>query len=95
MARALAEYAITGVRTTVPLFQEILDDSDFRAGNFSTAFLPDFLARRKPRSEPEDQLELAVALAAAADAQQRKRDPMPVANHDSRWLIEGRGQLLR
>ncbi len=95
MARALAEYAVTGVRTTVTLFQEILADPEFRAGNFSTAYLPDFLAHRKPRSEPESQLELAVALATAADAQQRKRHPMQAGNHDSRWLIEGRGQLLR
>jgi len=95
MARALAEYAVTGVRTTVALFQEILADSDFRAGNFSTAYLPDFLARRKPRTEPSDQLELAVALAAAAHAQHHKPEPIQTGAYDSRWLTEGRGQLLR
>jgi hypothetical protein len=79
----------------VALFQEILADSDFRADNFSTAYLPDFLARRKPRTEPSDQLELAVALAAAAHAQHHKPEPIQTGAYDSRWLTEGRGQLLR
>ncbi len=95
MARALAEYVVTGVRTTVALFQEILADPEFRVGNFSTAYLPDFLAERKPRSEPPAQLELAVALAVAADAQHRRQEPSQMEKHDSRWLTEGRGQLLR
>jgi acetyl-CoA carboxylase biotin carboxylase subunit len=97
LQRALGEYAITGVKTNVGFFREILDDPEFRAGNISTEFVPDFLARRKPRAEPETQLELAVALAAAAYAKPRllTRAVQNRENVESRWLIEGRGQLLR
>jgi acetyl-CoA carboxylase, biotin carboxylase subunit len=97
LQRALGEYAITGVKTNVGFFREILEDPEFRAGNISTEFVPDFLTRRKPRAEPETQLDLAVALAAAAYAKPRllTRAVQNRENVESRWLIEGRGQLLR
>jgi acetyl-CoA carboxylase biotin carboxylase subunit len=95
MARALAEYAITGVKTTVALFQEILEDSDFRAGNISTGFVADFMAPRKPQAESAAQLDLAVALAAAAYAENVKREQPQAVASESRWLTEGRGQLVR
>ena len=40
MQRALGEYAITGVKTTIPLHQKILDNAFFRKGEVYTNFLP-------------------------------------------------------
>ena len=34
---------LEGIETTIPLHLRILDDPDFRAGNFSTAFLERFM----------------------------------------------------
>ena len=39
MARALAEYKIVGIRTTIPVLAHIVAHEDFRAGRVSTAFL--------------------------------------------------------
>jgi len=39
MARALAEYRIVGVHTTIPVLAQIVAHEDFRAGRFSTQFL--------------------------------------------------------
>jgi acetyl-CoA carboxylase biotin carboxylase subunit len=39
MARALAEYKVIGVRTTIPVLERIIAHPDFRAGRLSTAFL--------------------------------------------------------
>jgi len=39
MARALAEYKIVGIRTTIPVLAHIVAHEDFRAGRFSTQFL--------------------------------------------------------
>jgi acetyl-CoA carboxylase biotin carboxylase subunit len=49
MARALGEYIITGVKTTIPLEQAILQDPNFRRGVYSTNFIADLLggARRE------------------------------------------------
>ncbi len=40
MQRALSEYAITGVKTTIPLHEKILDNAFFRKGEVYTNFLP-------------------------------------------------------
>jgi acetyl-CoA carboxylase biotin carboxylase subunit len=97
LQRALGEYTITGVTTNVAFFREILEDPEYRAGNISTEFVADFLGRRKPRAEPAGQLDLAVALAAAAYAKTRSltRAAGNRENVDSRWVAQGRGQLLQ
>jgi acetyl-CoA carboxylase biotin carboxylase subunit len=43
MARALAEYRVVGVRTTIPALAAIVAHPDFRAGRLSTAFLEQVL----------------------------------------------------
>ena len=39
MRRALAEYQVRGIRTTIPFFQWILEDEDFKAARFDTTFI--------------------------------------------------------
>ncbi len=43
MRRALDEFVIEGIRTTIPLHRKILDDPDFLKGHVSTTFLDRFL----------------------------------------------------
>jgi acetyl-CoA carboxylase biotin carboxylase subunit len=50
---ALHEYLIDGIKTNIPLHLRILEDPDFRAGNFSTGFLTRFEARDDQRIEPQ------------------------------------------
>ena len=49
MSRALGEYMITGIKTTIPFEQAILQDPNFRRGVYSTAFIEQLLggARRE------------------------------------------------
>ena len=42
MSRALSEYVIEGVKTTIPFHQQLMKDPDFRSGNFTTKFLETF-----------------------------------------------------
>ncbi|MBS1742254.1 MAG: acetyl-CoA carboxylase biotin carboxylase subunit [Bacteroidetes bacterium] len=42
MSRALSEYVIEGVKTTIPFHQQLMKDENFRAGNFTTKFLETF-----------------------------------------------------
>lgn len=39
MERALDEYIISGVKTTIPFHQKLMRDPNFRSGNFTTKFL--------------------------------------------------------
>ena len=49
MSRALSEYLITGIKTTIPFEQAILQDPNFRRGVYSTAFVEQLMrgARRE------------------------------------------------
>lgn len=42
MSRALSEYVIEGVKTTIPFHQQLMQNEDFRKGNFTTNFLENF-----------------------------------------------------
>jgi acetyl-CoA carboxylase biotin carboxylase subunit len=47
MERALSEYIVEGVKTTIPFHVQLMENEDFRSGNFTTKFLEDFVL--KPR----------------------------------------------
>ncbi|MBA2248912.1 MAG: acetyl-CoA carboxylase biotin carboxylase subunit [Chitinophagaceae bacterium] len=42
MSRALSEYVIEGIKTTIPFHQQLMQNEDFRKGNFTTKFLEGF-----------------------------------------------------
>jgi acetyl-CoA carboxylase, biotin carboxylase subunit len=53
MLRALDFFVIEGIRTSIPLHQQILRDEEFRAGRLSTRFLPQFLERSRRTAAAE------------------------------------------
>jgi acetyl-CoA carboxylase biotin carboxylase subunit len=67
LRRALREYEVGGIKTTLPFFRDVLEDEEFIAGQLDTGFIPRFFARR-PNSEPT-QIEKDFAMIAAALAQ--------------------------
>ena len=42
MKRALDEFVIEGVKTTIPFHQKLLEDPDFLSGNYTTKFMESF-----------------------------------------------------
>jgi acetyl-CoA carboxylase, biotin carboxylase subunit len=44
LRRALDEFAVVGIQTTIPLHRRIVDDPDFQAGNYSIHWLEAFVA---------------------------------------------------
>ena len=46
MERALSQFVVQGVETSITLHQEIFQDAGFRAGEFDTGFMERFLASR-------------------------------------------------
>jgi len=47
MKRALNEFIIEGVKTTIPMHKKILDDPDFQSGNISTKFMERYNTTQK------------------------------------------------
>ena len=47
MKRALGQFVVQGIHTTIPLHQKIFSDAEFRAGQFDTKFMERFFERQK------------------------------------------------
>jgi acetyl-CoA carboxylase biotin carboxylase subunit len=109
MRRALAEYQIVGVRTTLPFARWLMEHPRFLAGDFST----DFIAEEwEPRQQPiteekneEDELDLAQVAALVGSLlmheqvqADKDRHRIVADNGDgerSRWREAGRAEILR
>jgi acetyl-CoA carboxylase biotin carboxylase subunit len=61
LRRALAEYMVGGIKTTLPFFREIVRDAEFISGQLDTGFIERFNARRAAAA--------AADLAAARDTE--------------------------
>jgi acetyl-CoA carboxylase biotin carboxylase subunit len=49
MQRALSQFVVQGIHTSIPLHQRIFADEEFRSGNFDTKFMERFLEREKAK----------------------------------------------
>ena len=70
MRRALAEYLVTGIKTTLPFFTWLLAEPAFVEGRFHTTYLDEVLTSRngRPFVEPTADVEEMAAIAAALQA---------------------------
>jgi acetyl-CoA carboxylase biotin carboxylase subunit len=85
MRRGLNEYQISGNKTTLPYFREVIRDKVFIEGNLDTGFIPVFDKRRKePGVEPDD-VKVAL-LASVLSAQASQRTEAATSPHaESKW----------
>jgi acetyl-CoA carboxylase biotin carboxylase subunit len=51
MQRALSQFVVEGIHTSIPMHQRIFADEEFRSGNFDTKFMERFLEREKERAK--------------------------------------------
>jgi acetyl-CoA carboxylase biotin carboxylase subunit len=54
MERALSQFVVQGIHTSIPLHQEIFADAGFRMGEFDTGFMERFLAARAAAEKKTD-----------------------------------------
>ncbi|MDQ3586656.1 MAG: acetyl-CoA carboxylase biotin carboxylase subunit [Acidobacteriota bacterium] len=102
MRRALDEYAVGGIKTTLPFFREIMRDAEFLAGQLDTGFIARFNERREPARKATDENEtdrdevarrdMAIIAAALAHAQQNRAATSNETSQPpvSQWRISGR-----
>ena len=98
MRRALAEYLVAGIRTTVPFFTWLLSQPDFSAGRFDTTYLDGVLKAQngRPFVEPAAGVEEMAAIAAALHtALSPGRPPANGGSTGGRWKTEARLEGLR
>ena len=102
LQRALNEYFVAGIKTNISLFQRILQDTDFQAGNLDTGYLDRLLAKEKM---PASQRAPSPAIAAIAAGLFSVLDPVSASRKNgsmggtasaaSNWKQKGRSEALR
>jgi acetyl-CoA carboxylase biotin carboxylase subunit len=95
LRRALQEYQIRGIATTLTLFRALVDMDSFQEARFHTSFLDELLASRKLEElhgeqdpEAEEAAVVAAACLATMRAQRLPEDPYAHTS-SSRWWSEG------
>jgi acetyl/propionyl-CoA carboxylase alpha subunit len=96
MLRALEEYRVGGIRTTIPFFRFLMSHPDFRTANFDTGFIDTILPgldleHRAPSDDHRDVALIAAAILAFEDAQ---KVSLP-EERASQWKQSGRLDALR
>jgi acetyl-CoA carboxylase biotin carboxylase subunit len=71
MRRALSEYRVLGIETTLPFFERALRHPAFVAGDVDTSFVERLLEEGEGESSPRGKVELAVAAAAIGALRER------------------------
>lgn len=66
MIRAIDDYEITGVQTTLPFCNFVMKHEVFRSGNFDTHFVKKHFSPEKLQSADQEEMELAALLAVEA-----------------------------
>jgi len=96
MRRALAEYRVEGIMTTIPFFTFIMNNPEFMAGNFDTGFIDRILPELDFAQSSADPRQRDAAIAAAAifafEESQNVKLPEDVP---SRWRDSGRKEAVR
>jgi acetyl-CoA carboxylase biotin carboxylase subunit len=105
LRRALDEYEVGGIKTTLPFFREIVRDEEFQSGLLDTAFISRFNERRSSRhstgperADKQEQIQKDIAVIAAAvhyatlrrEGSVNTQSPADIQN---RWKMSGRAAL--
>ncbi len=98
LRRALDEYEVGGIKTTIAFFREIVRDDEFTSARLDTGFISRFNQRRSSEtqaSQPEAH-DIALTAAAVYYARSQRQSPVHGASTDgqSRWKMSGRMSLL-
>ncbi|HEX6047272.1 MAG TPA: acetyl-CoA carboxylase biotin carboxylase subunit [Pyrinomonadaceae bacterium] len=95
LRRALDEYQVAGITTTLPFFRAVVGDEEFVAGRLDTGFIARFNERHSEVIEPaQDQIDLA-AIAAAIHYARTQQPMFAPATTDGRWKMAARTAGLR
>ena len=96
MRRALMEYEVGGIKTTLPFFREVMEDEVFISGNLDTGFITNFNQRKKPVEIDPTTRDIAVIATALAFSSRQKSSAVSSntgASTASRWVMAGREAL--
>ena len=84
--RALREYRVRGILTSIPFFKAVMEDPDFVAGDYDTGYLsPEKMEHLTREQRSDDVAVLAAAIAAFERDTQAKRPASTGSGRGNRW----------
>ena len=96
MRRALAEYRVEGIQTTIPFFTFIMNNPDFQAARFDTGYIDRILPQIQFEDGPTSQSQHDAAIAAAAIMAFEESQNVKLAEDGpSRWRDAARREAVR
>ncbi len=100
LRRALTEYDVGGIKSTLPYFRALCADENYLAGDIDTQYLDRWIAERTTTGfgkEPVEELVLDLALVAAAMDSRDNAPKAAASTHDaqSNWKRAGRARSMR
>ena len=98
MIRALREFVLGGIRTTIPFHLEVLSGEDFRAGRFDIGWVEREMGRLSARleaGEAEAEAAAVAAAVAALEARESARQAPAASPGPSPWALAGRRALMQ
>jgi acetyl-CoA carboxylase biotin carboxylase subunit len=94
MRRALQEYDVAGIRTTLPFFREVMDDAEFVEGKLDTGFISRFNERKQDPQTSEIEKDILI-ISAALSHSKTSATPSPVQSaRTGRWAEAARLAIL-
>jgi acetyl/propionyl-CoA carboxylase alpha subunit len=100
LRRALDEYHVGGIKTTLPFFRKIVCDQEFIKGNLDTGFITRFQERLKSAPDADEpslsrQRDIVLIAAAIHYAQaQTYKSSLSDGQMQNRWKLSGREASL-
>ena len=87
LRRALGEYEVSGITTTLPFFRDVVRDEEFVSGRLDTGFIARFNERRALDEASQVEADLAAIAAALSYSKRQQEASMQIAMKalPSRW----------
>ncbi|MEE9501370.1 MAG: hypothetical protein V3V48_04805, partial [Candidatus Aminicenantaceae bacterium] len=93
MLRALSEYQVYGIKTTIPFFMRILHHPQFLSGNYNTHFI-EALEKEKDGKETEEEVVALITAGIKTYMENKSRSTSRGSRKISNWKFQGRLENL-
>jgi acetyl-CoA carboxylase biotin carboxylase subunit len=93
MRRALSEYQVYGIKTTIPFFQRILIHPRFLAGRYTTHFISE-LEKEQDREDPAEEIVALIAAGIKSRLEAKRKENSGEKTSGNPWKMQGRIEHL-
>ena len=94
MRRALQEYDVAGIRTTLPFFREVMGDAEFVEGKLDTGYISRFNERKQDPQTSEIEKDILITAAALSHSKTAPTTSTVLTRKTGRWAEAARLAIL-